>query len=258
MKKPFNQPKGPGANGHALAPPTEIIPFDAGVDEAKKILATIEKVSDTGHLRIGEIADKLETIYGDRTLAEFAKRIGKSPSCVKRWRSVYRAWKDTQIGATWPQLKTPYSVLRELQDLPDREQLILNDPKMTVREAIALKREREGKDKGKGKGKGTSGAERKEPQGSFRTDKRRYFKDVCTRQEEVRRKAEEALGDTDKQLDELAQVAGKLMLENLRADARVVIVLTEDLLERRRQSQLDDEPTQTEPARAGAGTQMEA
>jgi len=44
-------------------------------------------------------------------------------------------------------LKIPYSVLRELQDLPDREQLVLDNPKMTVREAIALKRERTGKDK---------------------------------------------------------------------------------------------------------------
>jgi hypothetical protein len=231
-------------------PQTEIIPFDAGVDEAKKILANIEKVSDAGHLRIGEIADKLETKYKDRTLAKFAEAIGKSPSCVKRWLSVYRAWKDTQIWATWPQSKMPsYSVMRELEDVPDREQIIIDDPKMTVREATALKHERVGK------GKGTKDKE-KEPQGSFRTDKRRILKDICTNQEEVRRKAEEALQAEEEQLDEMARVSGKLTLENLRADARVVIALTEDLLERRRQLELD-EPVQTGPAHDDAGAQME-
>jgi hypothetical protein len=257
--KVSEQTKGPVTNGHV--PADTAIPFDAGVDEAKKILANIEKVSDAGHLRIGEIADKLETKYGDRTLAKFAEAIGKSPSCVKRWLSVYRAWKNTQIVATWPQSKTPpYSVLRELQDIPDREQIILDDPKMTVREAIALKREREGKDKNKGKGAGGSAkGGQKEPQGSFRTDKRRFLKEVCTNQEALRRKAEEALQEEDEQLDELARVAGKLSLENLRADARVMIALTEDLLERRRQLELDDETAQTEPAHADAGAQqMEA
>jgi hypothetical protein len=226
--------------------PTEIIPFDAGVDEAKKILANIGKVSDAGHLRIGEIADKLETKYGDRTLAKFAKAIGKSPSCVKRWLSVYRAYKNTQIGAARPQLQIPYSVLRELQDVPDREQLILDNPKMTMRDAEQLRRARNGT-----VASSSTKQQEKEPQGSFRTDKRRYLKEVCTSQEAVRKKAEEALQEDDEQLDEMAQVAGKLTLENARADARTVIALIEDLLERRKRLELDDEPTQTAHDDAG-------
>jgi hypothetical protein len=197
-------------------PATEIIPFYAGVDEAKIILANMEKVNDFGHQRIGEIADKLETKYNDRTLAEFAKAIGKSPSCVKRWRSVYRAWKDTQIGATWPQLKSPYSVLRELQDLPDREQLILDDPKMTVREAIALKRERTDTDKAKDK----------ENDAWLKTFLK-GFKEACNRTAEAARWAEGAFKLSNTELDKASQKIQSVLLTNMCRDAKLVIKFCE-------------------------------
>ena len=103
--KNTKQTKKLATNGHVptgTSTQAEGVPFDAGVDEAKKILANLEKVSDAGHLRIGEIADKLETKHNDRTLAEFAKRTGKSPSCVKRWRSVYRAGETPKLGPRGP------------------------------------------------------------------------------------------------------------------------------------------------------------
>jgi hypothetical protein len=136
-------------------------------------------------------------------------------------------------------------VLRELAGLEDREQIIRDK-----REAERLRREF-GTDS-------SSSAQQTEPQGSFLKHKRRYLKDICNRQEEVRRKAEEALEDIDEQLDELAQIAGKLTLENLRADAKVVVELAEVILERRRQLELEDETEQAEPEDADASAQVGA
>jgi hypothetical protein len=194
--------------------PTEIIPFDAGVDEAMQILANIDKVTDAGHLRIGEIADKLETKYADRTLAKFAEAIGKSPSCVKRWRSVYRAWKDTQIGATWPQLNIPYSVLRELQDLPDREQLLIDDPKMTVREATRLKRNRANADKDKAVDASLN-------------KYRKGFNAMCNRVGEAASWAESASKLSYAELDKAAQKIERLMFTNFVRDTKLLIKFCE-------------------------------
>ena len=42
--------------------------------EGKEILAKIEEAK-RGQLRLGELADKLETQYGDRTLAKYAEAL---------------------------------------------------------------------------------------------------------------------------------------------------------------------------------------
>jgi len=247
MPKVPKQVKEPATDTTA---PAEIIPFAKGLAEGKKILAEIEDVRERGHFRLGEIADKIETKYGDRTHAKLAEGWNIAPSCFKRYLSVYRAWKGKNIGAPGAPI-VPYSVLRELAGLEDREQIIRDNPNMTRREAERLRREFNGTDS-------SSSAQQTEPQGSFLKHKRRYLKDICNRQEEVRRKAEEALEDIDEQLDELAQIAGKLTLENLRADAKVVVELAEVILERRRQLELEDETEQAEPEDADASAQVGA
>ena len=239
MPKVHKQVKEPATD---TAAPAAIIPFEDAVRECKQIRARIEgrnEDTERDHFRIGEIADKVQTKYKDRTHAELAKRSNIAYSCLKRYLSVYRAWKGTPFGAPGPQ-SVSYSVLRELATLEDREQIIRDNPNMTRREAEKLRRERNGKGKGNrdGQGNGTGGS-------GFSEDKRRYVKDMRTRAEDLRKKAEEAWEATDAQLDDLAQVAGEQVLMNLRADAKVVVELAELLLERRRQLEDQEAEEQT-------------
>jgi hypothetical protein len=109
--------------------------FDVAVAECKEIIARIEARNEaTGqdYDRIGEWADKLETKYGDETLAKFARAIGKSPSCVKRYRDVFRAFP----GISAPERQSSsYSARKELATHPDRENIIRKNPNITKQEA---------------------------------------------------------------------------------------------------------------------------
>ena len=198
--------------------PADIIPFEDAVRECKQIRARIEgrnEDTERDHFRIGEIADKVEkTKYGDRTYAKLAERSNIAYSCLKRYLSVNRAWKGTPFGAPGPQ-SVSYSVLRELAALPEvaglpnRVQIVRDNPDITKREAEQLRRERK-------KGTASSTAQQQaqssgQQQGGFLKDKRGYLKDVCNLAEKLRKKAEEGLEATDEQLDDMAQVAGGLM-----------------------------------------------
>jgi len=247
MPKVHKQVKEPVTDTTA---PADIIPFEDAVRECKEIRARIDgrnEDTERDHFRIGEIADKVKTIYGDRTHAELAKRSSIAYSCLKRYLSVYRAWKGTPFGAPGPQ-SVSYSVLRELATLDDREKIIRDNPKITKREAEQLRRERKGTASSSAQQQAQSSGQQ---QGAFLKDKRRFLKDICTSQEELRRKAEEALESTDEQLDDLAKIAGKLMLSNLLADAKVVVELAKQLLERRRQLEDKDETEEAEPKNVG-------
>jgi len=251
MPKVHKQVKEPVTD---TAAPADIIPFENAVRECKEIRARIEvrnEDTERDHFRIGEIADKVQTKYGDRTHAELAKRSNIAYSCLKRYLSVYRAWKGTPFGAPGPQ-SVSYSVLRELAALPEgaglpnREQIIRDNPDITKREAEQLRRERK-------KDTASSSAQQAQSSGKqFLKDKLRYLKGVCNSQEKVRREAEEGLDATDEQLGDLAQVVPKLMLLNLRADAKMVVELADLLLERRRQLEEKDEAEEVEPEDADA------
>lgn len=71
-------------------------------------------------------------------MAKFATRIGLTPCTVKRYRTVFRAWKEI-LQKSAPGLLLKYSVARALAGLPDRESLIKEMPAMTTREAIRLR-----------------------------------------------------------------------------------------------------------------------
>jgi hypothetical protein len=134
-----------------------IIPYDDAVSEGKKIVAQINDVTEHGHWRLGELADKADTKkYKDRTQANLAKEWGIAACTLKRYVSVYPAYKGLNIGAPGPQSGS-YSVRRELETHPDRGRLIRENPTMTKRDAQELMREHKGKGSGKGDGKGTGG-----------------------------------------------------------------------------------------------------
>jgi hypothetical protein len=85
---------------------------------------------------LGELADGLKPIYGDKTLARFAKKIGLSADRLNRCRSVYRAWK----GIEAPSPKSD-GVARALQAHPNRAEILKNNPNLTVREARTFMRD---------------------------------------------------------------------------------------------------------------------
>src|SRR5262249_26188247 len=102
------------------------IKYDVAVREGKEIIANEKR----GQMRLGELADKLEPKYADRTLAKFAAEIGIAACTLERHRSVYRAWKENPAPGPGS-----YSVLRALQDHPDRRDIVKNNPDLTQAEA---------------------------------------------------------------------------------------------------------------------------
>jgi hypothetical protein len=107
---------------------TDFINFEDVVTELKQIIAQGER----NDWRVGELADRVEPDYGDKTLAKVAKKIdGRIALCtLERRRSVYRAWKN--ISAAPPK---SFAVAQELAAHPDRAQIIANKPTITTREA---------------------------------------------------------------------------------------------------------------------------
>jgi hypothetical protein len=106
------------------------IKYEAAVSEGKEILAR----SKRDQLRLGELAANVETKYGDRTLANFAKELGISPCTLERHRSAYLAW---QKPAARP---VSYAVMPALQDHPNRYDIVVENPKLTEAEARKLMR----------------------------------------------------------------------------------------------------------------------
>ena len=126
------------------------IPYEEAVAKGKAIIAKMDREQRRDQMRLGELADRVETKYRDRTIAKFAKAIGVAACTLKRYLSVYRAWDGRGIEAPGP---VSYSVLRELQDHPEREKIVKENPQITKREAQKRRREFEGKQQHQGKRK---------------------------------------------------------------------------------------------------------
>ena len=119
------------------------ISFDDLVAEGKRLVEEMNATDSRVQWRLGELADLVEPEdgeprYGNQTVAKFAARIGRSHCTVKRYRTVFRAWKDIIKSA--PGLLLPYSVAKELAGLPNRESLIEKMPAMTKRDAVELRK----------------------------------------------------------------------------------------------------------------------
>jgi hypothetical protein len=119
------------ALGRRSAPAEQKLAFDyaEAVAEAKEILAQME--GSRGRLmRLGELADKIEARYGEQSLKRFASEIGIAACTLARCRSVFRAWDEK--GAPAP---ISYAVAQELQNHPDKFDLVRKNPNLTKREA---------------------------------------------------------------------------------------------------------------------------
>ena len=67
------------------APKPDAIDFNKAVTEGKKIVA---KALKSHEMRLGELADRVEPKYGDKTLAKFAAAIGLHVATLNRCRSL--------------------------------------------------------------------------------------------------------------------------------------------------------------------------
>jgi hypothetical protein len=105
------------------------------IAKGKRLAATL-KSGDAAEKELGELADRLQPKYGDKTLACFAKAIGLSADRLNRCRSVYRAYKDKPIKGTSPN----FGLYQALQAHPKRDEII-NIPGMTVAKARTFMRD---------------------------------------------------------------------------------------------------------------------
>ena len=109
------------------------ISFEDAVAEGKALIAS----ADRNDWRLAELADQVDTIYGENKLAEFATKIGLAHCTIKRRRSTFRNWKDILKGDPGLLSSLSYSTARELETHPDRARLIKENPKMSKRQATA-------------------------------------------------------------------------------------------------------------------------
>jgi hypothetical protein len=117
----------------ALPQPASTVSFyREAVAEGEEIIAGVEHQRDR-LMRLGELADGVEAVYGKKKLNRFAEEIDIAACTLKRIRSVYRAWK----GAPAP---PSYSVAQELEKHPDKEGVLRDNPNLTKRAARMLMR----------------------------------------------------------------------------------------------------------------------
>jgi hypothetical protein len=208
----------------------KVIPYKDAVRQGKEILSETSR----GQLRLGEIADKLEPKYKDRTLAKFAADIDVAPCTLGRYRDVWRAWKDTAICAPGRKSFPPYAVLRELATLPNREEIIRDNPDITKRAAHDLVRNQGGAAKEKLVVLGQEDDWLKHSRG--------WFKDFVAVTNEVGRKAAGVVdldNWTPQQRADLREVIDPALLEPI-GDVGRMLIATE---ERLKALWLDDDPS---------------
>jgi hypothetical protein len=224
--------------------PTEVIPFDNAVSEGKEIIAQIE-VAERGQLRLGELADKLEPKYKDRTLAKFAAEIGIQKCTLERYRTTYRAWAGKL--APGPNLVS-YSVLRELAKHPEREQIVRANPNISKREAHKLMRKQEYTAKVK--------HEQEQEDDGVKQD-RKWFRDLATIANEAMRAAGVVHDCTPEQLKNLLRVIDPSLLMHVRAGGNALRKLA-DRLEQLLEEQDGAEQADCETLLSAARVQTEA
>jgi hypothetical protein len=192
--------------------------YDEAVLEGQEILKQID-AAERGQLRLGELADKLQTIYGDRTLSKFAVDLGVAKCTLDRYRTVYRAWEGKLAPGP---ISVPYSVLRELATHPDRERIIRDDPQITKREAHDKMRKLKGTAKEK---------QQQDQEDEWLRDKRRWFSDLVAVANEASRVAGVVDECTPEQLENLLQAVDPGSLMYVRGGGRRLFKLANHLAE---------------------------
>jgi hypothetical protein len=104
---------------------------DKAIAEGKRLAAALQN----NERKLGELADRLEPKYADKTLARFAEAIGVNVGTLKRCRSAYRAWKGIDSGSG-----ASFAVLKALQGHPARAKILKNNPKLSKRQATGIMR----------------------------------------------------------------------------------------------------------------------
>jgi len=198
--------------------PTDTISFikyDVAVREGKEIIANEKR----GQMRLGELADKLEPKYADRTLAKFAAEIGIAACTLERHRSVYRAWKENPAPGP-----VSYAVLRALQDHPDRADIVKNNPDLTQAEARKLMRPYRGEDSGK--------QDKEEQETDWDKHNRRWFKNLVALAHDATSAAEVALDCTPEKQRELLKAVEPGLVMYLRGGGNALVRIADWLDER--------------------------
>lgn len=200
-------------NGHA--PPAadhSHIAFAEAVAEGKEIIKQMDGEQRRHQLRLGQLADEVAPIYGDRTRAKLAKEIAISACTLNRYLSVYRAWKGKEAPGP-----VSYAVLRALQDHPDREAIVNKQQEITKSQAQEIMRAYKGKKQNK-------------KADNWKADERkrwlRGLRDVANK---YGRAAEEVMQDDDL-LSALREAAEPDVVAALAADLKVLGRLTEELV----------------------------
>jgi hypothetical protein len=204
-----------GAPTADTSAPVERIAYHKAVVEVRELLAQID-AAERGYYRLGqlvyEVAEAAE--YGDRTLARFADDVGVAKCTLDRYANVYRSWKDKL--APGPKLPS-YSVLRELTPYasdPEVAKIIRDDPNITKREALHLKRKLKGVEKEKTKVK---------QKDDWLKENRRGFRELYNHAEAASRVADVWLDCTSEKQLELLPAVESLMRDSLRGFARTLI-----------------------------------
>jgi hypothetical protein len=155
--------------------------YEDAVAEGKNIIKKMAGEQRAYQLRLGELAHKVETTYGGRT-SKFAKAIGVEPCTLKRYLSVYRAWDGAGKVAPGP---VCYAVLRELEKLPNREEIVKANPQITKRKAQELRHAYEGRSSNNNNNSSDWQA----------NERRRWLNRLCSFANEHGRTAEEVMGN---------------------------------------------------------------
>jgi hypothetical protein len=104
-----------------------VIDYDDAVREGKQIIGE-QKAAHDKNMRLGELAHGVEKHYGEHALKKYAEDIGATcHRTLGRYRSVYRAWMDAPKEAAPPS----FAVAQDLQDHPDRFEIVRREPNIT-------------------------------------------------------------------------------------------------------------------------------
>jgi hypothetical protein len=93
---------------------------------------TLVRAISTNQYALGELADSIQTKYGEDSLGRFADAIEVNESSLKVYRSTWRAWKDFT-----DEDRPSFSVARALLADKGKGEWIKEHPEATVREAEA-------------------------------------------------------------------------------------------------------------------------
>jgi hypothetical protein len=151
--------------------------FAASVDFDKADIALgkrLVKQHDRNQFAMGELADRIETKYGDNTLEDFSAVIGIAYSTLKDCRHVHRKWKDSPVKPR------NFSVAKALASYKDKDQYIQEFHDATELEARAYVR-RSKKDAKETKARETIDAERggiKPPLGNWSKATEKLTKEI--------------------------------------------------------------------------------